>query len=273
MISRSTPPLPELEEIYTLIGHQMPFYSDKQSIAPSEWLTRIWPQSPEHKGAISHPRLSLFISHHGTADIASQAKSDSYIRQCASGSARLNHMVEIGNTDFRLYEMETNRPSGDPLNGQEALPPDDLIRAMAYGMMAVEPDIDLLAVSGFGAGSLESADALCSVHTGTRSSTENPTTTSLIKADNGQKGLKALQAIGGREIAALCGVILAAHMARIPVLLEGVSGLAALPVPVPLIFRPDFPLPDETGVESAYHISALRNELVLRRPQGKKLAS
>ncbi|MBL8637950.1 MAG: nicotinate-nucleotide--dimethylbenzimidazole phosphoribosyltransferase [Alphaproteobacteria bacterium] len=300
MSSLSAPPLPELEEIYALIGSQTPFCSGKQVKTAPEWLIQIWQSSQGDKGEIIHPRLSLFVSHHGLANTHSQTEVDSYVHQCASGSARLNHMVEIGNTDFRLYEMDTSHPSGNPLKGEEALPANDLVRAMAYGMMAVEPEIDLLAASGFGAGSAESAEAICSAHTGNRNSVENLTIAGLIKANHDQKGLNALGAIGGKEIAALCGVILATHMARIPVLLEGMSGLAALlimaheneslaahcalcgvpsdklanlPIPLPVILQTDFPLPEETGIESAYHISGLRNELVLLHGQGRKLAS
>lgn len=300
MTSRAMPTLPEFEELHALINSQTPLRSGKHPMSAPEWLREIWSESGGDKEEILHPRLSLFVSHHGTSDTASQAKIDSYVHQCTTGSARLNHMVEIGNTDFRLYEMDTSHPSGNPLKGFDSLLPNDLIRAMAYGMMAVEPEIDLFAASGFGAGSLESAEAICSVHTGVQNSVENLTIASLINANRTQKGLNTLGAIGGKEIAALCGVILAAHMARIPVLLEGLSGLAALlimahenealaahcalcgissdklsniPILIPVTLQTDFLLPSETGVESAYHISALRNELALRRGQEKKLAS
>lgn len=85
-----------------------------------------------------------------------------------------------------------------------------------------------MAASIFGHGSDASARALLTVHSD--KSSDDLTVTRILKAQNPAKGFEALQQIGGYEIAALCGMIIAARLARIPVLLESEAGAAAIAV-------------------------------------------
>ena len=112
-----------------------------------------------------------------------------------------------------------------PLTTEDGLTATDLVRCMAYGMMAVEPGLDLMAAGAFGHGSAVSAQALIALHEG--QTPDDLSVVRLMKPATGMKGLTALTQIGGYELAALCGVIIAARLANCPVLLEGVQGYAA----------------------------------------------
>lgn len=194
----------ELNEINQLIATIQPLPTS----AP--WLTKL-----------DHPRLCLFSASHGIIP-SPQFDYDKFIQGCLSGTGRLNRLAQAANTDLRLYEM-------DPEDGgdQPAFTTQDLVRCMAYGMMAVEPGLDLMALGAFGPGSREASEALIALHTPQAPTPSDLTAHRMMKQAKGTTGLTALHLVGGFELAALCGSIIAARLANCPVLLEGPAGLAA----------------------------------------------
>lgn len=179
---------------------------------------------------LNHARVALFFAHHGFADKLriKDRNFDKYVKDNIEGTGKLNRLCQAANTDLRLYEMDTETPTRDVLTGDSAMLTEDMVKAIAYGMMSVEPGIDLMAASSFGHGSEASARALLTLHKDQAS--DDLTVTRLLKSHDGSKGFAALQQIGGYEIAALCGVVIAARLAHVPVLLEGETGAAVLAV-------------------------------------------
>jgi nicotinate-nucleotide--dimethylbenzimidazole phosphoribosyltransferase len=121
--------------------------------------------------------------------------------------------------------------------------------AMAYGMMAAEPGIDVLCLGEMGIANTTTASTLCAALFG-------GTGTDWAGPGTGVKGaafankiavidealahhaaaigrhdpLELLAAVGGEELAAIAGAVLAARMGRIPVLLDGFVCTAAAAV-------------------------------------------
>ena len=236
---------------------------------------------------INHARLSLFFAHHGFARTLkiTDPSLDKYVKGNLDGTGRLNRLAQSINTDLRLYEMDLENPTHDALSGESAMETEDLVKSIAYGMMAVEPGLDLMAVTAFGDGSEASAKALLSLHTG--NACDDLTCTRLLKANTAPKGFESLRQIGGYELAALCGVVIAARLAHVPVLLEGITGAAILSVlnhenagitdhcaltgwddaeskqvDAPYFATPH-PTPKEPGVALACQIPSLKNQLIL----------
>ena len=109
---------------------------------------------------------------------------------------------------------------------------------MAYGMMAVEPGIDLLCLGEMGIANTTSASAMAAaMFGGSGADWAGPGTgvqgTQLSRKaevidlglarhrDQFNDGLTLLQCLGGHELAAIAGAVIAARMARVPVLLDG----------------------------------------------------
>jgi nicotinate-nucleotide--dimethylbenzimidazole phosphoribosyltransferase len=121
--------------------------------------------------------------------------------------------------------------------------------AMAYGMMAAEPGIDVLCLGEMGIGNTTAASTLCAaLFGGTGTDWAGPGTgvqgealrrkIATIDAALAQHRalierkdpLALLAAVGGEEFAAIAGAVLAARMGRIPVLLDGFACTAAAAV-------------------------------------------
>jgi hypothetical protein len=85
--------------------------------------------------------------------------------------------------------------------------------ALTYGMMSVEQQTDCLLTAAFGAYTNNVALAIA-----------DPS----IAPD--KKGFDRLIQMGNREIAAMCGAVIAARLAGIPCIIEGATALAALTV-------------------------------------------
>jgi nicotinate-nucleotide--dimethylbenzimidazole phosphoribosyltransferase len=118
--------------------------------------------------------------------------------------------------------------------------------AIAYGMMAVEPGIDVLALGEMGIANTTSAAALClALFGGTAEEWTGPGTgvaglaldrkREVVAAAAGRhRGagdpFEMLRRLGGYELAAIAGAVLAARMGRVPVVLDGFAATAAAAV-------------------------------------------
>jgi nicotinate-nucleotide--dimethylbenzimidazole phosphoribosyltransferase len=119
--------------------------------------------------------------------------------------------------------------------------------AMAYGMMAVEPGIDVLALGEMGIGNTAAAAALCCALfgggaeewvgpgtglTGAALDRKILVVDAAVKLHRSQASdaFDVLRRLGGRELAAIAGAVLAARRARVPVVLDGYACTAAAAV-------------------------------------------
>src|SRR5260370_2321369 len=82
------------------------------------------------------------------------------VKNFMGGGAAVNQLCRVTDADLRVYEMSLDTPTGDIVDGP-AMSEEECARAIAYGMMAVEPGIDALAIGEMGIANTTVAAALC----------------------------------------------------------------------------------------------------------------
>ena len=213
----------------------------------TQWLA-TW--QAKHPPAINHPRTAVFAGNHGVASQGVSAYPATVTAQMVenfiAGGAAVNQLCEAVDGDLRVYEMALDQPTADFTQGP-ALSEEATARAIAYGMMAVEPGVDLLALGEMGIGNSTAAAALClGLFGGEAQDWVGPGTgvegTALARkiavvtegVARNKQGMtdpfEVLRAVGGNELAAIVGAILAARLARVPVVLDGFACTAAAAV-------------------------------------------
>jgi nicotinate-nucleotide--dimethylbenzimidazole phosphoribosyltransferase len=170
------------------------------------------------------------------------------VQNFLKGGAAINQLSAAIDADLRIYELDLDHPTEDFTRGA-AMSEARAANAMAYGMMAAEPGIDVLCLGEMGIANTTSAAALCAaLFGGTGADWAGPGTgvagTALAHkiavidealahhkdAIAAHDPLALLAALGGEEFAAIAGAIVAARMGRLPVLLDGYACTAAAAV-------------------------------------------
>ena len=210
------------------------------------WLSLWQGQYPPKLG---HPRICIFAGNHGITDQGvtkySSKMTAKMVQNCISGGAAVNQLAVLADADLRVYEMALDQSTKDFTLGP-AMTEDECARAIAYGMLAVEDSIDLLVLGEMGVGNETSALAMCcallseDIYDWLRDKKQEKNIHITNSFDAIRVGievnkslicdpLNVLRCLGGQEIAAVVGAIIAARIARTPVLLDGfVSTAAAL---------------------------------------------
>jgi len=202
-----------------------------------------------HPPRLGRPRVAVFAGNHGVAARGVSAYPAEVTAQMVAnfvaGGAAVNQLCRAADADLRVYEMSLDRPTAD-FTVEPAMSEDDCARAAAYGMMAVEPGLDLLCLGEMGIGNTTSAAALCCALFGGKAAdwvgpgtgVAGPALARKVAAvaagvarhAGAGDPLEILRRLGGQELAAICGAILAARLARTPVLLDGFACTAAAAV-------------------------------------------
>src|SRR6202047_2642998 len=127
----------------------------------SHWLA-TW--QGRHPPRVDHPRTSVFAGNHGVAargvSAYPPAVTAQMVQNFVAGGAAVNQLCKVIDSDLRVYEMNLDTPTADIVDGP-AMSEEEWARAIAYGMMAVEPGIDALAVGEMGIANTTVAAALC----------------------------------------------------------------------------------------------------------------
>lgn len=210
----------------------------------SGWLA-TW--QGRHPPRIEHPRVAVFAGNHGVAargvSAFPAAVTAQMVQNFIAGGAAVNQLCKSADADLRVYEMALDQPTRD-FSIAPAMSEDECARAMAYGMMAVEPGVDLLCLGEMGIANTTSAAALClALFGGTAEDWTGPgtgvagaalTNKITVVAESVAKHkaalndpLQVLRHLGGHELAAIAGAVLAARLARVPVVLDGYACTAA----------------------------------------------
>lgn len=203
-----------------------------------------------HPPTIGHPRTAVFAANHGVAargvSAYPQSVTAQMVKNFVEGGAAVNQLCRTFDSDLRVYEMGLDHPTQDFTQGP-AMSETDCVRAIAYGMMAVEPGLDVLALGEMGIANTTSAAALClGLHGGDADGWTGAGTGVAGAALEAKRQVVAeavdrhkpntgdpltwLAAVGGLELAAIVGAILAARLARTPILLDGFACTAAASV-------------------------------------------
>ncbi len=203
-----------------------------------------------HPPELRHPRVAVFAGNHGVAARGVSAfpaeVTAQMVANFGAGGAAVNQLCEVADSDLRVYELDLENPTADFTRGP-AMDEEGCARAMAYGMMGVDQGLHLLCLGEMGIGNSTAAAALCTaLFEGTADDWVGPGTgvdeagrarkvaavEAGIAANREALGdpLAVLRCLGGYELAAIAGAILAARLARTPVLLDGYACTAAAAV-------------------------------------------
>lgn len=211
------------------------------------WLA-AWQGRPRPR--LEYPRVAVFVGNHGVAAQGVSAYPQAVTRQMMqtflNGRAAINQLAALQEADLRVYEMALEQPTRDFTQGP-ALSEADCARAMAYGMMAVEEGFDVLALGEMGIGNTTAAAALSLALFGGEAADWVGRGSGVDEAGLARKTavvqqavatnqaalsdpLAVLAALGGHELAAIVGAVIASRLAHIPVVLDGYACTAAAAV-------------------------------------------
>ncbi|GBD42118.1 Nicotinate-nucleotide--dimethylbenzimidazole phosphoribosyltransferase [bacterium HR39] len=195
-------------------------------------------------------RICVFAGNHGVAERGVSAYPASVTAQMVAnfeaGGAAINQLARTFEAELVVRALDLDRPTRD-FTRAPAMEEDELLEAVRAGMDAVDPGLDLVIGGEMGIGNTTSAAAILAalsgepagrmVGPGTGLDPEGVARKARVVAEalerhRGALGdpLEVLRRLGGREIAALFGLMLGARLVRIPVLLDGYVTTAAAAV-------------------------------------------
>ncbi len=196
----------------------------------AEWLAAWTGREPQ----VLRPLVALFAGTHGGV-AGSREATQGMVEHAAAGGAMVCQLCAANDLGLKIFDLALHLPVGD-IAQKPALDERGCAATMAFGMEAIAGGIDLVCVGAIGAGSAFSAAALmAALHGGaasdwTHTHVEGVERALETHAGNLKDPLEALRRLGGRELAAIAGAILAARMEKIPVVLDGYAALAAAAV-------------------------------------------
>ena len=196
---------------------------------------------------LDRPLVCVFAGSHGVTARGVSAFPDAVNRQMldtfAAGGGAINQLCAAYGLGFKVFDLAIDLPTGDICAGP-ALDEKGCVATMAFGMEAVAAGTDCLAVGEMGIGNTTIAAAIYTALFGGGAAQWVGRGTGVDGAGLARKAaavelalathaghlddpLEVLARLGGREIAAMAGAILAARLQRIPVVLDGYVATAA----------------------------------------------
>lgn len=209
------------------------------------WLAR-WQQREIPR--INRVTIAVFAGNHGVAargvSAYPPAVTGQMVANFAAGGAAINQIAGLAAADLRVVPIELDRPTRD-FTVAPAMDADEFLSAVDIGYRTVPPDCDLLAVGEMGIANTTAAATLCAALLGGAAERWAGRGTGVDDAGLARKReaieaaldrhrailddpLAVAAAMGGRELAAIAGAILAARHHQIPVLLDGFVTTAAI---------------------------------------------
>lgn len=198
----------------------------------------------------AHPKIDkaqalIFAGNHGVCaqgvNPFPQDVTTQMVANFKAGGAAMNQLCAVSGAELSVIALDLETPTGDFSKGP-ALDETALFAAMQQGAAAIDTSSDIILLGEMGIGnstvsaalaaSLFGGDVMGWVGAGTGSDDAGmkhkaAIIETAIALHGMQDGLSALLAFGGREQAAICGAILAARAAHIPVMLDGFICTAA----------------------------------------------
>ncbi len=237
------PPLPNTEVADTVRAGSEPGLGHLQDVG--EWLA-AWQGRPDP--AITQPLIAVFAANHNILDqdVADEPMSATQARveQIAAGGAAVSRAALQSNVGLKVFDLALDLPTPD-ITLEDALDEAACAATMAFGMEAIAGGADLLCVTDIGVGNRTVAaavalalfggtaeDWLSGEPTETKWQNQKQAVETAVARLGGETSdpLEVLRRVGGREVAAIAGAILAARYQNIPVLLDGPVSVAAAAV-------------------------------------------
>jgi len=194
--------------------------------------------------------VCVFAGNHGVADRGVSAFPASVTEQMVAnfeaGGAAINQICAVVGARLEVIPLALDEPTED-FTAAPAMDEASCVAAIAAGMAVVEQGIDVLCLGEMGIANTTSAAALaCALFGGPAADWVGAGTgvddagmarkRAAVEAAMATHGAaladpwEALRRVGGRELAAIAGAVLAARLNRVPVLLDGYVCSAAAAV-------------------------------------------
>jgi len=212
----------------------------------AEWMA-AW--SGKETPKITRPLVAIFATSHGVADKGVSAFPASVTRQMvdnfAAGGAAINQICETYDLGLKIFDLAVDLPTPS-ITDEDAMDEANCAATMAYGMEAIAGGIDLVCIGEMGIANTTVASAVFKglfggeagdwVGRGTGVDDDGlarkaaAVDAACARLNGISDPLEILRKVGGREIAAMAGVILAARLQRVPVIVDGFVATAAAAV-------------------------------------------
>ena len=214
----------------------------------SAWLS-AW--QGRHPPRIERPTARVFAGSHGVVARGVSAYPAEVTAQMVAnfqaGGAAVNQLCRVFGVHLDVRGINLDRPTRD-FTEAPAMDDAEFVAAFALGLEAVDGNADLLCLGEMGIGNTTAAAAVChGLYGGTATDWTGPGTGVAGAALAGKAAVVAeavalhartvadpldlLRRVGGRELAAIAGAVVAARLNRVPVLLDGfVCTAAAAPL-------------------------------------------
>ena len=200
------------------------------------WLTAWGGRNPP---AVNRPIIAVYAGAHGVAaHLPPAPPTRGQLEAMAAGIAPVAQAAQTQGAGLDAFDLALDRPVGD-ITERAAMSEKECAATMAFGMEALAKQPDLLILGEAGHGAEIAAAAVCHALFGGEAA-EWSAHPALIQTAVGRvqaEPLDLMRELGGREMAAQAGAILAARMQKTPVLLDSFGGCAAAAVLAAL--RPD----------------------------------
>jgi len=193
------------------------------------------------------PMVAIFAANHGVTDQGVSAFPREVTKQMVNnftkGGAAISQICALHEINLRVFELALDMPTGD-ITIVPAMDERTCAATIAYGMEAIAGEVDLLCIGEMGIGNTTVAAAVYAglfggsgadwVGRGTGVDDEglarkaNAVDRALERhAGRLNSPFEVLAHLGGREIAAMLGAIIAARHNRIPVIVDGFVATSA----------------------------------------------
>ena len=199
---------------------------------------------------VDNPLVAVFAGNHGVVAQGvspfPQSVTSAMVANFTAGGAAINQICKTFDISLKVYELALEKPTGD-ITLEPAMDERTCAGTIAYGMEALAAEPDLLVLGEMGIGNTTAAAAIYHALYGGEAEHWVGRGTGVDDAGLKRKAeavraavarhkphlkdpLDVLARLGGREIAAIAGAILAARIRRTPVVLDGFVVCAAAAV-------------------------------------------
>ena len=209
-----------------------------------EWLAR-W--QGKGKPTLDNPMVAIFAGNHGVTDQGVSAFPRDVTAQMVAnftdGGAAISQICALHELNLRVFELALELPTGD-ITLESAMDDKMCAATIAYGMEAIAGKPDCLAIGEMGIGNTTVAAAIYAALYGGTGADWVGRGTGVDDAGLARKAdavdralalhrdaltdpLAILARLGGREVAAMLGALLAARHQKTPVIVDGFVATAA----------------------------------------------
>jgi nicotinate-nucleotide--dimethylbenzimidazole phosphoribosyltransferase len=199
------------------------------------------------KPSVMRPLVAIFAGNHGVTRHGitpfPPEVTQQMVENFSAGGAAINQICVAYDLGLKVFDLALDYPTGD-ITEEAALSERDCAATMAFGMEAIAGGTDLLCIGEMGIGNTTIAAAInYALYGGSAEEWVGPGTGSqgdmlrrkiaavekavALHRDHLSDPLEILRRLGGREIAAMAGAILAARVERIPVIIDGYVATSA----------------------------------------------